>query len=232
MKTVTGEPEINAGSLAQCELFNAFALADLREVLGFSKARRVEAGQQLFEEEQPCLALHLVLEGSLKMSKTSIQGKEQVMRLLGPGQIFGAAPLFTAEGTYPATATALKPSLVLAVPKARLIRFLKQKPELMMKVLAFVSQHLQEMMRLVERVSLDKVPRRLALHLLERAKKQGGPRPGQALTLDQTQTELAAALGSVREVVGRTLRQFEKQGLLKLSGPKIVILDPGALARY
>ena len=220
---------ITARQLGDCEFFNEFPEGARRKILALSGLRSLEAGATLFEEGQPCQALHLLLAGDVKMHKLSAEGKEQVIRRLKPGQIFGAAPLFTPQGTYPATAVALLPSVVLFVPKAELIRFLKQEPERFLKVLAFVSQHLQEMMRLAETVSLDKVPKRLAGLLLALAREQGGPKPGQVLKMQRSQAEMAAELGTVREVLGRALHQFQKQGLLQVDGRRIVLQKPEGL---
>ena len=222
---------ITARQLAVCEFFGEFPEGERRKILALSGLRNLEAGAALFEEGQACQALHLLLAGDVKMHKLSAQGKEQVVRRLKPGQIFGAAPLFSPQGTYPATAVALQPSVVLFVPKAALLRFLKQEPDRFLRVLAFVSQHLQEMMKLAETVSLDRVPKRLADHLLGLARGQGGPRPGQTLTLERSQAEMAADLGTVREVLGRTLHQFQAKGWLKVDRRRIVLLQPEALER-
>jgi len=214
---------VTSAQLATCEFFSEFSDASRKKILGFSRAQRLDTGQVLFEVGAPCKALHLLLDGEVKMNKVSAEGKEQVIRHLRSGQIFGAAPLFTPQGVFPATAVALRPSLVLSVPKPELIRFLKAEPEMFMKVLAFISQHLQDMMKLAERVSLDSVPKRVADYLLRLAREQGGPRPGQQLQLPLTQAELAAELGSVREVVGRALHQFQKQGILELKSRCILL---------
>ena len=215
--------------LAGVEFFSDFSTVDRREILGFSRIRQLSGGEQLFAEGAACEALHLLLAGTMKMNKVSAEGKEQVIRQLGPGQIFGAAPLFSPEGVYPATAVALTPSFILSVPKNRFVAMLKRKPDLFLKVLAFVSQHLQEMMKLVESVALDKVPRRLAQLLLKHACQNGGPKIGQVLNLERSQTALAAELGTVREVVSRSLRQMQKDGLIRLQGQRVTLLQPEAL---
>lgn len=211
--------------LADCELFGEFTAAGRRDVLAFSELRRLSAGQQLFAEGEPCQALHLLLDGAVKMNKVSPDGKEQVIRQLKPGQIFGAAPLFTPAGSYPATAVALRSSEVLAVPKAPLIRFLKAQPELMLKVLSHVSQHLQQMMRLAESVSLERVPTRVACFLLQEAVRQGGPKAGQRVAVGRSQAELAAELGTVREVLGRVLQRWRKAGVITVDRGGITLAD-------
>lgn len=218
--------QVSSAQLAKCEFFSEFSDASRKKILAFSVARRLDSGEVLFEAGQPCKALHLLLDGEVKMNKVNAEGKEQVIRHLRPGQIFGAAPLFTPQGVFPATAVALRPSLILSVPKPELIRFLKAEPELFLKVLAFISQHLQDMMKLAERVSLDSVPKRVADYLLRLAREQGGPKAGQVLLLQLTQSELAAELGSVREVVGRTLQEFHKQGLIEMQRGKILLKQP------
>jgi CRP-like cAMP-binding protein len=221
---------VNSAQLARCEFFSEFSDANRKKILAFSRAQRLDTGQVLFEAGQPCKALHLLLDGEVKMNKVSAEGKEQVIRHLRPGQIFGAAPLFTPQGVFPATAVALQPSLILSVPKGELIRFLKAEPDLFLKVLAFVSSHLQEMMKLAERVSLDSVPKRVADHLLKLAREQGGPRSGQVVDLRMTQAELAAELGSVREVVGRVLHSLQQQGHIELQRGKVVLIKPESLS--
>lgn len=223
---------ISTAELARCEFFSEFTEAGRKKVLSFSSLRKLDSGETLFEEGQPCQALHLLLSGEVKMNKVSTEGKEQVVKHLRPGQIFGAAPLFTPQGVFPATAVALQPSLILSVPKGELIRYLKAQPEMFLKVLAFVSQHLQDMMRLAETVSLETVPKRVAVHLLTLAKREGGPKPGQHLRLGQSQAALAAELGTVREVVGRALVQFEKAGALKKQGRELVLKDVEGLRRF
>jgi CRP/FNR family transcriptional regulator len=229
-------PSVEAAALAKrlasCEFFGEFRPQSRRTIVEFSRLRRLERGETLFEASAPCSALHLLLEGDVKMHKIAPDGKEQVIRRLKPGQIFGAAPLFTPQGVYPATAVALEPSRVLVVPKAEFVRFLKGEPELFLKVLAFVSSHLQDMMRLAERVSLDSVPRRVASRILEQARREGGPRAGQSLVLGTSQAELAAELGSVREVVGRALQSFQKKGWIRRERGRLVLADPASLESF
>jgi CRP/FNR family transcriptional regulator len=220
---------LNAERLAKCELFGEFTAEARRNIIAFSELRRLGAGQVLFSEGEPCGALHLLVDGAVKMNKVSPDGKEQVIRQLKPGQIFGAAPLFTPESSYPATALALRASRVLVVPKAPFIRFLKREPEMLLKVLGHVSQHLQQMMHLAETVSLDRVPKRVAAFLLQEAKRAGGPRQGQVLDLARSQSEWAAELGTVREVLGRVLQGWKKRGLLRVEPRRIVLLDPAGL---
>lgn len=224
-----GPLALGIARLGQCELFSAFSTAARKKVLGFSRSCSYQVGQQLFAEGQPCQALYLLLDGAVKIHKISVGGKEQVLRQLKPGQIFGAPPLFMPQGVYPATAVALEPSQVLCVPKDGLIRLLKTEPDLMLKALGQVSQQAQLMVRLAESISLSSVPERLAAHLLALAKAEGGPKAGQVLVLEQSQTELAAQLGTVREVLGRNLHRLRKEGILEVSGRRIVLRDPDQL---
>jgi CRP/FNR family transcriptional regulator len=224
-----GSQALGVARLGQCELFSAFSVAARRKVLGFSRACSFAPEQQLFAEGQPCVSLYLLLEGAVKIHKISMGGKEQVLRQLKAGQIFGAPPLFMPQGVYPATAVALKPSQVLCVPKEGLIRLLKTEPDLMLKALGQVSQQAQMMVRLAESISLASVPERLAEYLLALAKAEGGPRAGQVLQLPQSQTELAAQLGTVREVLGRNLHRLRKEGVLEVSRRRIVLCDPERL---
>jgi CRP/FNR family transcriptional regulator len=169
------------------------------------------------------------LDGSVKVHKVSPGGKEQVLRQFKPSQVFGVQPVFVQGGRYPAGAVALEPSQVLRVPKAGLIRLLKAEPDLMLKALGQVSSQLQYMVHLAESMSLASVPQRLAEKLLALARAAGGPRAGQVLELDNSQSQLAAELGTVREVLGRALHKLRKQGVLDVQGRRITVLDPERL---
>lgn len=215
--------------LARSELFGAFTPAARRKVMAFSRVCRFEPGQRLFDEGAPCQAMYLLLQGAVKIHKVSPAGKEQVLRQLRPGQIFGAPPLFMPDGRYPATAVALAASRALCVPKNALLRLLKEEPDLMLKALGQVSAQAQAMVRLAESISLSSVPERVAGHLLALARAQGGPRPGQVLELATSQAELAAQLGTVREVLGRTLHKLRREGVLEVKGRRIVLLQPQRL---
>lgn len=222
--------KLNVERLGACELFSAFSAAARARVLELGRVVDCPAGAQLFTEGEACDALYLLLEGAVKVHKVSPAGKEQVLRHFRPSQVFGVQPVFVPNGRYPASAVAVEPSQVLRVPKAGLIKLLKSEPDLMLKALGQVSVQLQYMVHLAESMSLASVPQRLAEQLLAMAKAQGGPRPGQVLELDRSQSQLAAELGTVREVLGRALHKLRKKGILGVQGRRITLLDPRALA--
>jgi CRP/FNR family transcriptional regulator len=221
--------KLSVERLGACELFSAFSAGARQRVLELSRVVECAPGEQLFGEGEACDALYLLLEGAVKVHKISPAGKEQVLRQFRPSQVFGVQPVFVPNGRYPAGAVALEPSQVLRVPKAGLIKLLKSEPDLMLKALGQVSVQLQYMVHLAESMSLASVPQRLAEQLLAMAKAQGGPKAGQVLTLDRSQSQLAAELGTVREVLGRALHKLRKRGILDVKGRRITLLEPSRL---
>jgi CRP/FNR family transcriptional regulator len=222
--------KLSVERLGACELFSAFSAAARKRVLELSRLCGYSPGQQIFAEGEACDALYLLLEGTVKVHKVSPAGKEQVLRQFKPSQVFGVQPVFVPNGRYPASAVAVDEAQVLRVPKPGLIKLLKTEPELMLKALGQVSIQLQYMVHLAESMSLATVPQRVAEELLALAKAAGGPKPGQILVLDRSQSQLAAELGTVREVLGRTLHKLRKQGILAVEGRRITLLDPARLA--
>lgn len=178
-------------------------------------------GEIIAVEGEPCRAVYFVMQGRIHATKMSPEGREQVVNELTAGQAFYLVPAMD-EGPLPATAQAATRARVLSFPRDRFVQMLDEHPHLCRRVLTDFARRLRRLGNLVEDLSLRSVAQRLARLLLRRAQ---GPQQGRRLT----QREMAAHLGTVREVVARTLSSFEDEGWIDVQRGRIEVLDPEAL---
>ncbi|MBK9713993.1 MAG: Crp/Fnr family transcriptional regulator [Kouleothrix sp.] len=186
---------------------------------------RRPAGSFVQFEGDPAEAMYVIVQGHVKIARSSAGGREQVLNVLGPGAHFNTVPMFDG-GTCPANAQALTDAALLALPRERLLGVVEQHPPLALALLKEFTGRLRHMVNLVDELSLHTVQGRLAGLLLAQA--EAAERGEHAPPL--TQAEMAARLGTVREMVGRALKTFEALGLLALDRGTITVLDRAGLA--
>ncbi|NLE44398.1 MAG: Crp/Fnr family transcriptional regulator [Chloroflexi bacterium] len=176
------------------------------------------SGETVIIEGDTATAVYFVADGQVSVYRMSPSGREQVLAILGPGQAFNTVPPFQKQPHNHASVRALVRTSLLAVLIDDFRRLVAESPDLALAVLDDFAERLDHLTNLVEDLSLRTVRGRLARFLLERA-DQG------EMTQRWTQDEMAAQLGTVRDVVGRTLRSFVDGGLIRIERNKIVLLD-------
>ena len=170
--------------------------------------------------------MYMVVRGRVKIARVSAGGREQVLNVIPPGGHFNTVPIFDG-GRCPANAEALTDVLLLALPRDALLAVVERHPALALALLKEFTGRVRHLVNLVDELALHTVQGRLAGLLLEQATAAERGQPAPALT----QAEMAARLGTVREMVGRALKTFEALGLLRLDRGVITLLDRAALAR-
>jgi CRP/FNR family transcriptional regulator len=195
----------------------------LRTLLARARIVKVQRGEVLFLRGEPCHGLHVVLDGAIRLYNSSSNGREQVIGVERSGSVIGELPLFDG-GNQPYSAEAMSPSRLLFIPREHFLTVIHAHPELMQAALRALAIRIRRLLHLVEELSLHEVPERVARYLLAQAKERGA-----CFTLDYTHAELAAQLGTVREVVTRTLNRFRKAGWISMQDGKITVLDRDAL---
>jgi len=206
--------------LARHALFGHLDPRALADVAGRAQARRLARGEILALEGEPCDAVYLVVEGRVRALKLSPQGREQVVSDLGAGQMLYVVPALDG-GPLPTTAQAATRATLLAWLVDDWLALLDRYPSLARRLLVDFAGRLRRMADLVGELALYSVPERLARLLLEVAEAP----PERRLT----QQEMATRLGTVREVVARTLAGFQARGWLVVDRGRIEIHDPEAL---
>jgi CRP/FNR family transcriptional regulator len=214
-------------TLRGCQLFLGLPAADISEIAALVIPKYLEKGDYLFREGDPSQGFYVVQQGAINVHRVGAGGKEQVIHFFRPIESFAEATLAT-EGGYPADARATESSTVLLVPKRDFVELLRRRPELSLRMLASMSQHLRVIVGLLDDLTLKDIETRLANWLLKQC-----PRPlsdgAVEIKLDRTKRVLAAEMGITSETLSRTLAKFRGQKLLRVSGKSIVIAQPRKL---
>jgi CRP-like cAMP-binding protein len=175
--------------------------------------------EMVFMEGEVCQGLYMVRDGVVKVFKLSPEGREQILAYVPAGGSFNEVAVFDG-GANPAHVSAMEPVTLCIVPREVLIELIQQRPEVALAIIQNLGARLRQLVGLVEDLSLRQVTARLAKLLLETA-------DGRERVL--TQQEMAARLGTVREMIGRSLRQLEERGLINVTHGRTVILDRNGL---
>ena len=218
--------ETTAQALRRISLFNGLSDSALARVADAAIRRTYTPGEIIIIEGDPCQAAYFVAEGQVRVYRLSPGGREQVLVQLGPGQAFNTVPPFKPHGVNHATVEALMPGTLYAIPCDDLHRLVGECPEMALALLRDFAGRLDHLTNLVEDLSLRTVRGRLARFLLERASTDlSGTAEADVVTQRWTQEEIAVHLGTVRDMVGRTLRAFAAAGLVQMNRQRIMLLD-------
>lgn len=214
-----------AAALKKAPLFGDLSEKELSFLAERAVLHHLEAGAPIFSEGEPCEGLYVVELGAIKIFKTSASGREQVLTVEGPGGSVAELPVFDG-GDYPASASALSEAGVLFVSKRDFHALCLQHPEVALKVLKVVGSRLRKLVGVIEELSFTTVRHRLAALLFRLAKRRGKKTArGVEFTLQSSNQELAAHIGTVRELVSRNLSRLQAEGIVKLDGKTVVIPD-------
>ena len=208
-------------------LFQGIPAEKLKALAERASYRTFKAGDMFIGETDSAHAFYVIITGQVKLYKSSPEGREQTLNLLGPGDSFGMCTAFAIE-TFPANAMALEESGILLIPGAVMEAIAMKEPRLLVNIIQVLSTRLRESMTMIESLSLKEIPQRLASFLIHALKQQGDQQKNQ-LELTVTQRELAKILGATPEALSRGIRKMSNAGLLALDGRSIRILDREAL---
>ncbi len=189
---------------------------------------RLEKGQILFTEGEPAQAMYVVRSGQVKISMLSPDGREQVLRIAGPGDCFNEVPIFD-EGPNPANAQAVEASALWGIRRTDMRLLVEEHPAIAVGFLKAFAGKLRYFTRKVEDLSFRSVTSRVAKLLLEIAEDDG--RGGLRLRQQFTQQEMAAVVGTAREMIGRAFKVLEKEGAIRIDRHRVIIVSRTALAR-
>ncbi len=212
-------------SLSTLPFFNVLDQAMLESLVQSALWREHAVGDVLFLEGEILPGLYFVQFGWFKVIKTSPEGREQVLRFFGPGETFNEIAVFTNRPS-PASAIALESVGLWLLRREAVTRLLRENPDFAQKVIEIMADRLTDLVSLITDLSLRPVTGRLARLLLGDAPDNIFRRPRW-----YTQTELAARLGTVPDVIQRALRVLENDGLIELQRDQILIRDRDALAK-
>lgn len=201
-------------------------------ILARGQGTRVQAGQVLYRQGSPARRCYLVRSGRLKLVKLHEQGKEAVLRYIGPGEITAAVAVFK-EKEYPLTAVAIGETRVVGWDRATIMTLLREYPDLALHLLKVTIERLDEVQTRYLELNAEQVQQRLARALL-RIMKHSGRRTPDGILIDFPlgRQELADYTGTTLFTVSRTLSAWEKNGWVASGRERITISDPHALVKF
>ncbi|HEY1257441.1 MAG TPA: Crp/Fnr family transcriptional regulator [Terracidiphilus sp.] len=183
------------------------------------------AGELLFSEGEPCNGLHIIAQGKVRLFKTSVNGREQVLSVNVSGESVAEIPVFDG-GPYPASAVALEETEIVFISRRDFNAYCLEHPEVPLKVLTVVGARLRNLVGIIEELSFTTIRQRLISTLLKLSQSEGiKTARGIEFQLPASHQELANQLGTVRELISRNLMRLQAEGLLDVDARQIVVKD-------
>ncbi len=218
--------------LREVPYFAGLDQAALAEMARQVRAREADDGDHILTAGEPCLGLYFVMRGQVRLTTTAADGREHVLRVLGPGATVNDVAVFDG-GPNSDSAVAIGATKVGYLPTASITRLIERHPEVARAALKLLSQRQRSLARVVEDLALRDVTARVARLLLgcigrhEHIVEKAGFACARI-----THQEIATMVGSVREVVQRALKELERDGAIRLQRARIDIRDAAKLERW
>ena len=207
--------------ISNIPLFNGLPLDQMEALAEIVLRKHFYKGQIIFSEGDEADGFYVVVEGTVKIFKLSVEGKEHILHIFESGEPFGEVPVFAGEH-FPAHAEAIAESHLLFFPRDAFVDLIKQIPSLALNMLATLSARLRQFTVKVEHLSLKEVPGRLAAYLLYLSDELGEQH---SVDLSISKQQLASLLGTIPETLSRILAKMAKDGFIQMDGRHIVIKD-------
>lgn len=212
-------------ALRRVPFFAVLPVEDLRTLARHCVVRYLARDEILFAEGDPCEGLLIVQSGAVKLFKMADSGREQILAMERAGSTVAELPLFDG-GAFPASAAALEDSTLLFLPKREFLDLCRSNSGVAFAVIRTLASRFRYLTSLVEELSLKEVSHRLARFLRDRALGSGvRTRRGVEFPLDESNQEIGAEIGTVRDLVSRNLRRFVDRGIIKMERRRVIVLD-------
>lgn len=217
--------------IARIPLFERMSPEEREELRGMMSQTTLRRGEVLFNEGDSGDRLYILLTGKVKLGHTSVDGRENLLAVLGPGEVVGELTLFD-PGPRSTTATAVATTELLALEHNQLMGFIDSHPTLAKDMLRALAVRLRRTNIALADLVFSDVPGRVAKALLDLAERFGAPtEDGIHVPHDLTQEELAQLVGASRETINKSLAEFVSRGWIRLEGRAVTIIDVERLKR-
>lgn len=219
-----------ASVLEKTPLLSGLSQPELKMLASRTVRKLFNEGELLFSEGEPCGGLQIIVKGKVRIFKTSVNGREQVLAVNAPGESVAELPVFDG-GSYPASAVAIEDAEVAFISRRDFHAFCIEHPEVALKLLSVVGARLRRLVGIIEELSFTTIRQRLIAVLVKLAQSEGTKTErGIEFQLPATHQELANQLGTVRELISRNLMRLQAEGLLDVDARQIVVKDMKGLS--
>jgi len=227
MRSVKVDPAEKIRVLHTNPYFDMLEIASVEAVAECVSLREFERGETLFLEDELCAGLHIVQGGCVKLYRLSPQGRQYIVRLCQEGDTFNEVSVFDGNGN-PVNAEAIEPSRLWVLEPESIRRMVTSHPDFAQKVIDNLCANLRMLVRSASEMAFYQVTHRLA-RLISQTPEEELAGGGAA---HMTQEQMAARLGTVREVVARSLRELERLGAIRTENRRITVADPSLLEQW
>ena len=212
-------------ALGKTALLSSLTPPELKTLAARTVRKLFSAGELLFSEGEPCNGLYIIAQGKVRIFKTSVSGREQVLAVNVPGESIAELPVFDG-GPFPAPASVVEDAEIAYISRRDFQAYCMEHPEVALKVLQVVGSRLRRLVGIIEELSFTTIRQRLISTLLKLVQSEGTKTErGIEFQLPATHQELANQLGTVRELVSRNLMRLQAEGLLVVDARQIVVRD-------
>jgi CRP/FNR family transcriptional regulator len=219
-----------ASVLEKSALLSSLSRPEILSLAARAVRKRFKGGELLFSENEACHGLHIIAQGKVRIFKTSVNGREQVLAMNHAGESVAELPVFDG-GRYPASAIAVDPVEIAFISRQDFRSFCMEHPEVALKMLAVVGARLRRLVGIIEELSFTTIRQRLISLLLRLAESEGTQTErGIEFQLPASHQELASQLGTVRELVSRNLMRLQAEGLVDVDARQITVKDKTGLS--
>lgn len=233
MSTASGHRQ-SIEQLREIKLFSGLSGAALADIARHAQPRTYGRSEHIVMEGDRCEAAYFVVSGEVRVYRVSAEGREQVLVRLKPGQAFNTVPPFQENGRNRANAVAITKSTLLVLRSREFLDLTLRHPDLSLAIFRDFAERLTHLTDLVENLALHSVQKRLVRFLLAQADqsateksaaRDSSPKATPLEVKRWTQQDIAVHLGTVRDVIGRSLRALEDDNLIRVNRGRIVLLD-------
>ena len=217
--------EIFSSIISNIPIFKGLPQSQLEKIEKIAVKKNFKKGELVFLENDEGNGFYIVAQGRVKIYKVSMEGKKQILHILGQGEPFGEVPVFSG-GVFPANAQVLEKCSLIFFPRKAFIQLISENIPIVLNMLGVLSMRLRQFTVQVENLSLKEVPGRLAGYLLLLAKEQQSK---DLIQLNISKGQLASLLGTIPETLSRIFSKMNDRGLIEVEGRSIKILNTDEL---
>lgn len=216
--------------LCRTDLFRGLSPDSLRELRRSASRRRIAAQDPVFHQGDPAETFYVVAEGRLRVTQTTTDGQQVIIRYVGPGELAGLAVL-AGDEVHPSTATAVADSELIGIFRAVIREIMARHPEVAVNAVSVIAARYREMQERLREMSTQNVERRIA-HTILRLAREAGRRTARGIEIafPLSRQDLAEMTGTTLHTVSRTLSAWESRGLVDSGRRRVVVRRPHELA--
>lgn len=217
-------------TLHKSTVFSSLKEDELTKISAYFNEISVKNNEVVFSEGDPSDRLYLLSEGNVKIIKHTVMGKDIILEIMSPGDIFGGVAVLDNK-PYPATAQAMKAAKILRIRREDLVKVMEEYPDLKLEIVRYFSDKLRDSHEMLKNIATERVARRIASLLLKLSEKVDVDAKGyKKIDFPLTRQEISEMVGTTVETCIRTMSKFQKSGIIKTADGSISI-KPDALQR-